>query len=151
MPGNPDLGVLLPSGRVNADAARESGAKPAEETPGRVGEGLRGSGRHALTGRRPQAPGAGAEGSVRSGAVATSSTLIYRPAVDTGGPRARPTDQTSEADSLYPAQPEPARRAASVRRALAIWIPTAIVASILCWAAVTVLSRGSHAGRDVHD
>ncbi len=88
---------------------------------------------------------------MRSGAVATSSTLIYRPALDTGGPRARPTDQTSEADSLYPAQPEPAPGAASVRRALAIWIPAAIVATILCWAAVTVLSRGSHAGRDVHD
>ena len=150
MPGDPFLGAALPAGRSNPDAARDSGGKRADETPGRVGEGLRGSGRRAPAAKGPQAPSAAAEGSARSGAVATSSTLIYRPAVDTGGASARPIDQTSEADSLHPA-PEPAPRAVSARRALAIWIPTAIVATILCWVAVTVLSRGSHAGRDVRD
>jgi hypothetical protein len=151
MPDDPHLGAALPGAAGLTDAARDAGAKRAEETPGRVAEGLSGSGRRGPGGTRPVTPAADAERSGRSEAVATSSALVYRPAVDAGGASARPTDRASDADSRHPAAPEPAARAASTGGAIAIWISIAIIALIFCWTAVTILSRGSHAGRGVRD
>jgi hypothetical protein len=144
-------GVRRPGAGGNQDAARDSGGKRAEETHGQAGDGLRSSGGGPPAGIRPGAPAADAGGALGSGAVGTSSTLTYRPAVDTGGVRAGPTDRTSEADSRHPAEIELAQRAGPARRALAIWILTAIIVTIISWTAVTVLARGSHAGRGVRD
>jgi hypothetical protein len=147
VPGDPNL-LIGPRGASGAaDAARAR--KRADEALERVRERLQAAGRGVGT---PRVPANAADSDGRftpSGAVGTSSSLTFDPAVDSGGGHARPTGHASETDTSPPTGRE--ARPAAAWRAYALWTLIVIIAALFCWTMVTLLAHAGNKANNVRD
>jgi hypothetical protein len=148
-PTDPHLAAIYRDASGAVDGARIAGQR-GEETAEQVRERLGRSARRALANPRAPAQLADSERDRPSGAVGTSSSVVYSPNDKRSG-SARATDQASERDSRNPAEPEPTPRPIAARWAFAIWTSTAIIAAFVCWTAVTVLAHGRRKVNNVRD
>jgi hypothetical protein len=150
-PTDPHLAAIYRDASGAVDGARTVAGQRGEETVEQVRERLGRSARRALANPRAPAQLADSERDRPSGAVGTSSSVVYSPANDKGSGSARATDQARERDSRNPAEPEPTPRPIAARWAFAIWTSTAIIAAFVCWTAVTVLAHGRRKVNNVRD
>jgi hypothetical protein len=115
-----------------------------------VRQRLLAAGRGVATPPRVPANAADSEGGfTSSGAVGTSSSLTFEPAVDSGGGHARPTDHASETDSRPSAERE--ARTGAAWRVYALWTFTVIIAALFCWSVITLLAHAGNKANNVRD